>query len=198
MESSIRGLLNNHARLRIRRLQYKINFDIFTHYQHDSGCYREAVSFLRPYFNMYDRAVVMFDKKGSGQEARPRDLIETEVEHLLSINGWEDRARVIVIDPELEQWIWGDYTTVSGVLEWPNGSRGLMIWLNERNYLRREGNLKASPPKEAFKNALQHVSKRRTSNLYLEIAQEVNIEHCTDPAFAKLKSILQNWFPIKK
>ncbi len=197
MVFSIRGLLVNHTSLGIRELQEEIDYEIFRHYEHDSGCRREAVSYLRPYFGMFHHAIVIFDKHGSGRESQHREEIEGEIEHLLSINGWGDRARVVVIDPELEQWIWGDYTRVGETLKWPGGGRGLRQWLLEQNYLNTEKQDKAAPPKEAFQHALEHINKSRSSGLYRDLAEKVRTSACTDPAFQKLKSTLQDWFPTE-
>ena len=50
-------------------------------------------------------------------------------------------------------------------------------------------------PKEAAEAALRKVRRPRSSNIYRKLAEVVSLQLCTDPAFLKLKSILQNWFP---
>ena len=44
--------------------------------------------------------------------------LETEAEQRLSSSGWDDRAVAIVLDPELEIWVWSDSPEVDDVLGW--------------------------------------------------------------------------------
>ena len=56
-------------------------------------------------FPNFEYALVVLDRVGCGAAA-PRKEIQHAVEHDLSANGWRDRSKAIVIDPELETWIW--------------------------------------------------------------------------------------------
>ena len=40
-------------------------------------------------------------------------VVLVNVETDLSRNGWADRTKAIVIDPELEVWVWGDLVRLS-------------------------------------------------------------------------------------
>jgi hypothetical protein len=67
---------------------------------------------------------VLFDYYGCGaeHEMAPEE-IEDEVEEKLSRSGWEDRARCVVIDPELEVWVWSDSPEVDRCLGWKSEPR---------------------------------------------------------------------------
>jgi hypothetical protein len=67
--------------------------------------------------------------------------------------------------------------------------------LEEVGYLKR-GHVKPHQPKAAFNQILRLSQKRRSSALFLELAQKVSFEACMDPAFVKLKETLQKWFGI--
>jgi hypothetical protein len=105
------------------------------------------------------------DREGCGHDDKPREELELNIENRLAANGWENRSRAVVIDPELESWAWDASLQVSRLLEWPEGSNGLRRWMTQRAFL-KEGAFKPARPKEAF-----------------------------DAAFRRIISTLQAWFP---
>ena len=60
----------------------------------------------QPHCNKYYYALVMFDHEGCGQENRPAWQVEQEVKERLEQTGWQGRCEVIVLEPELEAWVW--------------------------------------------------------------------------------------------
>ncbi|MBN1910293.1 MAG: hypothetical protein JW818_11180 [Pirellulales bacterium] len=104
IEMALRGILGRHESLGIR----SIRVDYLVHPEHDPGCAHNSDHLLRPYINSARHALVIFDLEGSGLESTSRNEIESELETNLARNGWSDRAAVIVISPELENWVWSD------------------------------------------------------------------------------------------
>ena len=137
----------------------------------------------------------MFDREGCGSESS-RQVLETEVETRLAQNGWAGRFAAVVIDPELEAWVWGEYFRVSALLGWSEEKMPRREWLTQKNFL-RPGQGKPERPKEALERTLYALRKPRSSALYFEVASQVNVNSCIDPAFLKLKATLQNWFPAE-
>jgi hypothetical protein len=45
-----------------------------------------------------------------------------------------------------------------------------------------------------MEKALRVARKPRSSLLYRELAENVNMERCLDPAFLKLRTTLRKWF----
>ena len=84
--------------------------DFRTHPRRDSGCYNESHEFLRPFVRLYRFALVVFNREGSGREMMNRVEIERVVENRLSLSGWDERSATVVLDPELEIWVWSDST----------------------------------------------------------------------------------------
>ena len=166
----------------------------FVHERRDPGVYSEAQTFLRERLSDYRFALAVCDRDGSGQEARPREEIERKIEENLAANGWEERAAAVVIDPELESWVWGDWRASRRALNWPP-SHNLREWLITQGLL-ESGGPKPLDPKAALKSALRFVDQGWSSSLHQQIASEARIHGCTDPAFLKLRSVLQSWFPI--
>jgi len=190
IEAAIQGLLSRPRSLAIRPL----NAVIRTHPENDPGCYLRAHDLLRASRIRYAHGIVIFDREGCGNEAEPREALEAEVEERLARNGWGDRARVIVIDPELESWVWSDSPQVDRVLGWTGRMPTLRTWLTETGFL-KEAETKPGRPKEVMQAALRLVRKPRSSAVYRELADNVSFRRCVDPAFKKLTTTLQTWFP---
>lgn len=192
MEFAIRGILSRCQSIGI----YPPKFDIFVNAKRDPGCLRISHDLLRPYTNLYRYALVMFDREGSGAEQFSAQNLEQRVEGLLAQNGWPGRAIAIVIDPELENWVWSDSPQVDLVLGWANSEVNLRSWITQQGFL-KEGELKPNRPKEAVTAALKIARKPRSSAIYHQIAQIVNLQRCSDPSFLKLKIVLKSWFSLQ-
>ncbi len=100
---------------------------------------------------------------------------------------------MVVLDPELEAWLWSDSPQVDIVLGWAGKAPSLRSRLTERGLL-AEGAVKPSRPKEAAEWALLQVRKPRPSKIYGELARKVSFERCEDPSFRRLLEILRGWF----
>jgi hypothetical protein len=124
MEYTICGLLSRQKALRIRG----VSAAVFAHPEHDPGCYLRSHTFLRSMVNKYAKAIVLFDRDGCGAKARTRAELEAEVEDRLEAAGWKDRCGVVVLDPELEIWVWSDSPHVAEVLGWRGRTPKLPRW----------------------------------------------------------------------
>jgi len=190
MRRAIEALLSGYERVGIRPLEVRV----FTgNPPYDSEPFLRCQQYLRPFLNLASYALVIFDREGCGNTGS-RAEIETEVEKRLAQNGWEKRSAAVVIDPELEAWVWSDSPNLDAALGWPHRGAQLRAWLGEQGFL-EPGHTKPARPKEALEAALRDSNKKRSSSLYLELATRVSFERCADPAFLKLKSTLQSWFP---
>lgn len=193
IEHTVKGVLTRHQALGIRQLVHPRDFDCFVHPEHDPGCLRTSESFLRPFTKQYEYALVLFDREGCGKDQLPREALEQDVESRLSQSGWGDRAKVIVLNPEIEIWVWSDSPHVDKVLGWEGKQPDLRTWLQGQSLL-TPGQSKPERPKEAMEMALRQSGKSRSSALYFQLAEKVSLNRCVDPAFLKLKNTLQQWF----
>jgi hypothetical protein len=189
IEFALRGLLTRAATLGIR----PISVEYYRHMHHDPGCLRDSHEFLRSSLRSHAQALVVFDRDGCGREDLTRDQIEALVEKRLAQNGWEQRAAAIVIDPELERWVWADSSEVDRVLGWSGHTPGLRQWLRQEGHL-GPSQLKPGRPKEALRAALRSVGKPPSSSLFEQLALCLPLNQCQDPAFAKLVGVLRSWF----
>ncbi len=193
MESAVKGILSRPESLGIR----SITFDCYIHPSRDSGCFLEGHSFIRLFQRSHTYALIMFDHDGCGREKWDRARLEVEVEQRLLDSGWENRSAAIVLQPELEIWVWSDSPEVDKILGWGNREPSLRTWLNAKGFLHSD-QTKPDRPKEAVEKALRSAAKPLSPMLYFQLAQTVSFNRCADPAFAKLKEILKNWFATEQ
>jgi hypothetical protein len=189
MQAAVRGLLSRPESLGIRSVQ----FNIFVHVERDPGCFHRGHDFLRSMANRYEHGLILFDRMGSGQENQGREELEKSVNGRLSIYGWNERAATIVLDPELEVWVWTESPEVGRCLGW-KGQPDMRSLLSSKG-MWQEGHAKPDNPKKAIEFVLRYTNKPRSSSIYESLAQNVSFQKCTDPAFIKFKEVLRNWFP---
>lgn len=190
IEFALQGVLSRHKALGVRPIQVRF----YRHPGRDPGCRTNAHEYLRSFVNTFRHALVVFDLEGSGSETKHRTQIELEIESRLRDNGWNDRAAVVVISPEVEAWVWSDSPHVDRVCGWTDRTPSLREWLALNKFV-ATGQTKPSDPKRAFRDALRLVRKQPSAALFKELANTVSLTRCTDPSFEKLRETLQRWFP---
>lgn len=189
MEAGVRGLLSRREALGLPKIRY----DVYVHVARDPGCFLGGHDFLRPMAGRTAHALVLFDRDGSGREQETRESLEELVTQRLSSSGWGDRAAAIVLDPELEVWVWSDSPHVGRVLGWIEAHPDVRAWLHEKG-MWAEGESKPEDPKAAVERVLRHVRKPRSSAMYGKLAAAVSLQRCTDPSFLRLREVLAGWF----
>jgi hypothetical protein len=190
MEYTVSGLLTRHKALGMR----VVTADVFSHPEHDPGCYLRSHTFLRSMVNKYAKVIVLFDRDGCGADTRTREELEVEVEDRLKGAGWKGRCGAVVLDPELEIWVWSDSPHVPEILGWRGRTPALPQWLKGEQFW-REGAAKPHAPKEAMQAVLRLTQLPRSASRYRQLAEAVSLDRCRDAAFLKLKRTLQAWFP---
>jgi hypothetical protein len=171
--------------------------DLLRYSGRDSGCYKDAVDLLRPQRQTHRHALLIFDRHGCGVETKSREEIENDVERRLCENGWAREAVcVVVIEPELEAWVWSASPHVANVLGWQDNYSALQSFLIASR-LWEEGGLKPTLPKEAMECALREKNKPFGAPLFSELAKRVGLGRCEDPAFKKFYNQLRQWFPLQ-
>jgi hypothetical protein len=170
-----------------------VSHEIVVHPNKDPGCRRTSSSLLRGYLHKADRALVVFDYEGCGDSRHSPEDVRISVLENLSVNGWENRCEVIVINPELEVWIWIGWQRIAEIIRWPHGET-LEAWL-AKDFPVLPDCAKPKRPKEAFQAALRGCQLSRSSSLYAKISMAAPLDKCTDPSFLLLKATLRGWFP---
>lgn len=190
MKAAMQGILGRTDSLRIQ----PIDFDILVHPERDAGCRLRGWELLRTQQRSYRYCLLAFDLEGCGDEARGRADLEAEAERQLTEAGWAGRSAAIVINPELDGWMWSDSPHLDDILGWQGRQPSLREWLAKSGQW-VSGDTKPARPKETLEAAVRVARKARSSALYREVAERVSLERCTDPAFSKLRVTLRHWFP---
>ena len=188
-EHAIRGILSRHRSLGVPEL----SADVYAHPHRDPGCLLRGHEFLRPFTRQYAHALLLLDREGSGREDSPPRTLEEEIESRLRSSGWGERAAAVVLEPDLEVWVWSDSPIVAATLGWAGRTPPLHQWLLAQGHL-QEGQTKPSRPKKALEEALRIAQKHRSSAIFSELARKVSMARCADAAFLKLKRTLRTWF----
>lgn len=191
MRASVHEILSRNESLGIA----PITFDAFDHPEHDPGVLLRGHLLLRPFQNNYRYALALFDREGCGRQ-QPGSELAASVQNNLDENGWRGRSAVLVLEPELEIWVWASSPHVAQALGWRR-SRALRLWLEQKEFL-DPGQSKPRRPKEAMEAALQEVRQPKSTATYRSIARRVSLAQCTDPTFTQLVSTLRAWFPRSK
>lgn len=186
---AITGLLLRTKALGLRGIAYEIR----VHQQRDPGCRVDAAAFLRPFASQFEHALVVFDRDGCGSEA-PRQEIEEGVESELRRNGWGPRARAVVIDPELEVWVWTPFDSLAHELGWGKRFTPLREWLREKGHWATEA-AKPLDPKRALEAAMRARRRPKSASTFRRLAEVLRFQECSDDAFQKLREVLVEWFP---
>lgn len=188
MNAAIDALLERHKALGIRPLRWKV----FVHPDHDPGCLLRAHDFLRSQCARFAHALVVLDRDGCGSQESAESL-ERQLDTRLRGSGWNDRACTVVIDPELEAWVWSDSPHVDRALGWVDPLHPLKDHLIAER-LWDHASPKPTDPKAAMEIALRIARKPRSSAIFSALASTVSFNRCRDRAFRKLRSILVGWF----
>lgn len=172
-------------------------FTVEKHPGRDPGCRTDAVEFLRRHLGKYSHCLVIFDHHGCGSRDS-RDRIRARLEAELARNGWNNRANVIVIQPELEAWFWGDLAAAANILGWAGDAREMCACLAARG-LWPDGHAKPPTPKKAMTEAIRRAPSgrplRRNARMFEDMAAVAEVGECRDPAFQELLATLRRWFP---
>lgn len=193
MQFTVQALLQRCLAMKIR----PIEFDLHAHPQHDAGVYSTCDSFLRVFNKTHQYALVVFDRHGSGAESLTSDVIEELAESRISRQGWGNRCRVVVIDPELEAWVWSSSRKIDQILGWSNQIPDLRTWLIDQGHC-TEANSKPLNPKQSMEAAMLVSGIRWSSSVFKSLAEQVSFSNCTDRSFQRFCSTLRTWFPSEE
>lgn len=158
----------------------------------DPGLYTRGHELLRPFQISHRHAVVVLDAQWDGTPGK-----EAITEHLtanIQATGWKaDLFVVIVIDPELENWIWQRNKHVAQGMGFSD-SYELMADSDVQEAW-PQGQAKPASPKEILETLLRKKRIPRSSSIYKQITSQVSIRNCQDSAFQRLVEKLRTWFP---
>ena len=188
--ATLEALLRRPRALGIR----SVEAEILVHPHHDPGCYARPADLLRGYRHAAEHALIVLDHAWEGVPAASGVALEALIDEKLEEAGMADWAAPVVIEPELEAWVFSPSPHVPDVLGWKPSWSPIREALEERN-LWAAADAKPTDPKAAIEYILGRTGKSRSASLFRRLARKVNTTDCRDRAFLRLKDLLQGWFP---
>lgn len=185
---ALKGALARFKALGIRPIEAEFR----VHLGRDGGARNNGPDVLALERRRFRHAMLVLDFEGCGTNLPNTAALEEQLDGRLRAQ-WQDRAKAIVIKPELDVWVWGADNAVEAAIEWPHDKSGLREWLKEQGFI-LTGTGKPERPKEALEAALRVPGLPRSSALYQHIAGKISLRRCTDEAFIRLRKQLLAWF----
>lgn len=167
-------------------------WEIVVHPERDPGCFHHPEELLGGFTERAQQALVVFDRDWDGAPAGDGGALEASLEPKLEALR-ADWAKAVVIDPELEVWVFAESPHVARVLGWTTSTPELRRAL-ESEGLWDPGLAKPGDPKRAMDWALRKARQPRSSSLFRELGATVSLQRCQDRSFRRLVAILRQWF----
>jgi len=188
-EFTVRGALSRPEALGIR----PVDFQVLVEQGRDGGVRRRGSQVLGGQQARFAHALLLLDHEGSGSDIAPVEL-EAQLDQSLSVM-WGDRAKAIVIDPEVDVWMWGAETHLRSMVDW-RFPEDIRPWLVSQSFVfARDG--KPARPKEALEAAFRRAQTPRSSARYEEVARRISLTRCKDDAFLRLRAAVVGWFAAR-
>lgn len=189
----MRSLLKRPQALGIRDLV----FESERHPQRDCGMVQSAAELVRMKKGQYDKVLLMWDHHGSGREHRqPAHEVAAEVQNKLDTYTWRNNSAVMVLIPELEQWLWFCEQAVAN--HYGISPNTLQDWIKLRSDQVESpaDELRRDKPKELFEFIVREKIKRTISPRDFEgIGAKISVpalERCQ--TFSFITGTLRKWF----
>ncbi len=196
MEFAVKGFFGRgdfHHKLQCSHFVFDPRDDVYVaRGKNDPGLYVHGDQVFRHACDTHRNIVVMIDEEWEGSPGR--EEISQRLNGHLTNAGWNgDNSKVLVFEPELENWVWIPHDHVARSLGWDR-YEDMRGFVNDAGFW-GEGS-KPSRPKEALEACLRHIREPRSSKFYERILSGVpGVRHCTDTAFIQLHEALCNWYP---
>lgn len=171
----------------------KITFEVLVHSGRDGGVRTSGAALAALKRKQFSHLLMVFDHEGCGAEDRSVNDLIVDIEDSLK-PVWQNEACVVVIEPEVDIWMWGNDNVLAELLTWKE-SLSIREWLKAAGFTFNALD-KPERPKECMEAILKHLKEPRSSSLYAKIASKISLNRCSDPAFKRLKDALQRWFPL--
>jgi len=185
-EYTLRGALSRPQALGIRQ----IDFEILVEQGRDGGVRRRGIQVIEGQSSRFSHALVILDYEGCGSNV-PASGLEQQLDAGLS-DKWGDRGKAIVIEPELDIWMWGADSHLRAMLDW-TFPEDVRAWLVSESFV-FDADGKPERPKEALEAACKRAQTPRSSARYEQVARRISLTKCKDPAYQRLRVSLVTWF----
>lgn len=161
----------------------------------DGGVWKHAHANLQLFKDKYRHAVIVLD---AAFEPHPgAAVLRDDISRRMIASGWaNDRFSVIVIQPELEAWLWAPNLNVALAFGYANFDqlRGAL----EAEALWNAGEPKPHDLKGARDHAAKHGGKKTGGPIFKNVFGNISrraLDLCTEPGFEALRISVRTWFP---
>ena len=156
MQFALQGAFGRPQALGVRPFTYEFR----VHMGRDGGVRTTGADVLAREEIRFSHALMLLDFEGCGQEDGDALLVETQLDKKLH-TVWADRAKSIVIAPEVDVWLWGNDNVLRDALHWPQDG-AIRDWLRGKGFEFNAGD-KPLRPKEAL-DAMRPIHKQARSS----------------------------------
>lgn len=189
MKAAVTALLARPKALGIR----PVEVEVIVHPRRDPGWFYDSDGLLRGAREEARHAIVLLDQAWDGAPEGGAEEAEALLEGRMRTSGLQDWARAVVIEPDLEVWVFNDSPHVATALGWHGRRTALRNALADLGFWPPEVG-KPRDPKAAVMWALRQVRKPRSSSIYRDIAARVSLSRCRDRSFLRFRDLLRSWF----
>lgn len=161
----------------------------------DGGLWRHAHSNLAPFLGEYRHAVIVLDA-----DFEPHPGVETlreDITNNMRAAGWdEDSFCVVVIDKELEAWLWAPNLNVAQAFGHDDFDK-----MRDALAAKNLWNAGAAKPNDlkAARNLASKLGGRKTGGpIFRSVFGSISsraCDRCQEAGFNTLRTALQTWFP---
>lgn len=168
------------------------DYKIIKHNGRDPGVFASGSDVIALLRSQFSHALVIIDQEWGGTPGNSIDIKQQLGSKLRPT--WGEQHLVVVPEPEIDAWIWAKNNThVSASLgaDWEqimSIARAHSWWMPDEP--------KPSRPKELLDAVVYKVKNQRhhTSGIFAQIAKQISLNNCVDPAFNEMKLWLQEIF----
>lgn len=161
----------------------------------DGGLWKHAHNNLAPFRERYRYAVIVLD---ADFEPHPgAEVLHADISANMQSAGWHmDSFQVVVIQPELEAWLWAPNLNVAQAFGHADFDQMKAVLAAEDWW--NEGEPKPSDLKAARDRAARLGGKRTGGPIFKGVFNGLSkraCDRCVEPGFIAMRTALQTWFP---
>jgi hypothetical protein len=190
----MRSMLRRHQALGIR----SISFDIERHPQRDAGMVQSGAELARMKKGYYGKALLMWDHHGSGRDHRQGPhQVAGDIQGKLDTYTWSGNSAVVVLVPELEQWLWYCESAVATHCGVTTVELEQWIAVRAQKLNSSADALKQKQPKELFEYVMREKLRRTISPRdFEEIGKRAGVAGLLAcDSFRSIADTFRLWFP---
>lgn len=193
-EAFMRSTLIKHQALGIRA----ISFEIERHPLRDAGMIQSGAELARLQKGKYNKALLMWDHHGSGRDHRQEpEAVAYGIQRKMDSFSWSGNSTVVVLVPELEEWLWHCENAVAAHCEVTTVQLSQWLEAYAKDLASTVDILKQRQPKELFEHVMRNRLKRTISPRdFDEIGKRAGIKGLLGcRSFRSIVDVLRIWFP---